>query len=416
MKTKLLLLLSFLGINYGFSQNYFIPQYNANKDTVSKADKELIEKIDSLTTLTNAAIKVKKTNEINAFSQGKNITTPDASIQTLSQINDYKFTDSDPIINTENEKQIVALLSKKTVTETINSFKTIKDLNDYKRSNIAVLKDYTDEEYELFNTKQKSLKVENTNKYLLTEKRKTKLFKIWDSNEYDADTFNSFFNKNVGLSAFTNVSLQSFSDATYLNAELISFYFNYIRLGVSGGLKATNNATTDADAVTQELTKMLHNGGSLNFNFSLPIYYKRTRLDHIHWGLFAETSVGLTPNFKTDVSTDKVDGSTDNTDAYISNDLLVNNQFGFNIKLDISSNETDIKKQARFFIEIPVHYIYGNKQSYQLLNITDNTTARINIGAILGDKLSFRVSGPLYSTTDSIMKTPFLFSLDFSPK
>ncbi len=239
--------------------------------------------------------------------------------------------------------------------------------------------------------------------------RKTKPFKIWNSSEYDTDTFNSFFNENVGPSAFNNISLQSYSNSTYLSAELISFYFNYVRLGVSGSLKATNNATTDGDAIKEEITKLLHNSGSLNFNFSLPIFYKRTRLDHIHFGIFAESSIGLTPSFEPDEN-------NNNSNAYFTKDLLVNHQFGFNTKLDISSNEKEKEKKARFFIELPIHYIYGNKKSYQLLNITDNTTARIGIGAVLGDKLSFRVSGPIFSTKEEIQRTPFLFSLDINPK
>jgi len=341
--------------NSSYSQSYFIPQYNsvdATKSQKSEYDKNL--KIDILLD--------------DAFWSANYDTVKQDILETIS---------------------------------TQTSLKSLKVLlNDNK---LFIAANFLDEDYELINTKTKVLKEKNTNGLLLTKVKKTKTFYLWESGLYDVETFNGFFSK-TGLSAFSNVSIQAFDKATYINAELISFYFNYVRLGVSGSLKATNNAETDSESIKQDLTTILHNSGSLNLNFSMPLIFNRDRNDHIHYGLFAETSIGLTPNFE-----------EANNNAYFSNDILVNHQLGLNLKFDISSNETAKEKQARFLIEFPVHYSYGNNRSYQLLDISDHTTMRVNIGAVLGDKISFRVSGPMLSTKDKIMKTPFLFSLNFAP-
>ena len=391
MKTLVTLFL-FIFFESVYSQNYFISQYNKTPVVIQQKD--------------NLDLKLNFKERINSNEKHYDddfFIALDDYLKNSTQVN------RDIVFSKITTYQ--SINDKNKILESINVATDLSQIEAIFAANKAEIEsNFEEDDYKLINEKVKNIKINNTNSNIFTTVKKTKAFKLWESKNYDIDTFNNFFtNQDSEISAFRNISLQTFSNATYLNAELISFYFNYLRFGVSGSLKATNNVETDAEAIKQELTKLLHNNGSINFNFSLPLIFKRTTRDHIHYGVYAETSIGLTPNFSANVS------ESGKSEAYFSNDILVNHQFGLNTKIDISSNESAKEKKARFFIELPINYIYGNTKSYQLLDITDNTTAKISIGAILGDKISFRVSGPLLSTKDQIMRTPFLFSLDFSP-
>lgn len=387
MKTKIFFIALLFGSKLVFAQSYFIPRYK------------------------NSNFKVEETtNDVRGNKPQLAIDNDAAALRILSKVeplidsinNEIKKA-ADPNAKTEEVKDISTLEKVKDLVKNLQTLKykhSEKKESEEKLDSLKVL--LTEDNFKILDDYVKSLKSQYTLNRFLTRFKTPKTFCILESNLYDVDQINTYFTDNAGLGTLSNFSLQTYSNATYINAELISFHFNYVRLGVAASLKAMNNSKTDAEAVKQELTKVFQNSGSLNLNFSVPILFHRNKNDQVHYGVFAETNVGLTPNL------------SDADSAYFSSDLLVNSQAGVNIKFDISSNEEQEAKKARFYFEFPVKYIFGNKRSYQLLDVNDNTTFKLNIGAVLGDKISLQISGPLFSTSDSIMKVPFLFSINFS--
>ena len=101
MKKLLHLFLFILCVN-SYSQNYFIPQYNASNETSSDPNKKLIKKIDTLT----ASINIENTNNIKDFILTKKLNFPNLNTLTLSQIRDYKFADSDTNTNAQDRKEL----------------------------------------------------------------------------------------------------------------------------------------------------------------------------------------------------------------------------------------------------------------------------------------------------------------------
>lgn len=385
MKT-IFLLLALLSLSKMTSQGYFIPQYKNTAAEKTETERELTSTVSAFS--------------INSFELEKSLQGTFPGF-TFSEYETMSQGRKDSLTSLPDAK---AFVNQNSILEEIKSKKDIQGLLDYLKANqTRIDATLSDEQYKEVNDYKSVLKSSYTQENFLSKNKRPKKFKIWDAKLYDNETINKYFSGQKGIAAFSSLAVQTYSNATYLNTELISFYFSYVRLGVSGSLKATNNSEDDAAAIQQDLTTIFQNSGSLNLNFSLPLIFYRSRTEHIHYGLFAETSVGITPNLE---STDK---------AYFSDDLLVNNQAGLNFKFDVSSSEKDEKKQARFFFELPVNYIYGNKKSYQLLDFNDNTSLKLNVGAVLGDLISFRVSGPLFSTSDRIMKVPYLFSINISP-
>lgn len=397
MKKIILILLVCCMHGVVVGQSYSIPQYN-NLDTQSTDTK--LEKI-----IARNKDKFSLSNEdVILFNNLKSLKKE--SIKVANKADDKTLKDSVAnVIFTEIDEKKYIKFQTTYLTTSLSEVRNRRDFDLILKENKEFISEnFTEEDYKLINEVREALTIDYTKLNFLSKEKRPKTFYIWNSENYDVTMFNEYFSGNKTFNAISNISVQTFLEDTYINSQIISFYFNYIKLSLSGSLKATNNSQNDSDKIKENLTNILHNNGSLNLNFTLPIIYNRDRKEHIHYGLFAETSVGLTPNFETTES------------AYFSNDLLVTNQVGLNFKFDISSNENELNKKARFIVEIPVNYIYGNKKSYELLNITDNSSIRIKIGAVLGDKLNFSISGPLYSTNDLIKRTPFLFALNFSPE
>jgi hypothetical protein len=386
---KKLSLIVVLFVNFGFGQNYFIPQYKNDKS--EKKSSVIIENVKNLTqTYSSRLVQINKGSKDSLRTNTDSLDTN--FLLQLKDINELVYSNDK---NSEKSKLIINIDSKTVDYNSVSELKKIRDQFTEKN---------TDDEYKTINKTIEKLKIANTESLLLTKIRKPKLFNLFNAEEYDYNTFNNYLSGQKNIAVFKNASVQTFNQTTYINAEFISFYFGYVRLGVTGSLKATNNKKNDTEALADNLTKILHNSGSFSLNFSVPIFFNRDRNDHIHYGIFAESSVGFTPNF-----------DAKNSDAYFSSDLLVINQSGLNFKFDISSNEKEEDKKARFVVELPLHYSFGNKKSYELLGIGDNTTMQLNLGVVLGDRMSFSISGPLFSNKEQIMKTPFLFSLNFSP-
>ena len=137
----------------------------------------------------------------------------------------------------------------------------------------------------------------------------------------------------------------------------------------------------------------------MDFNFTAPVYFYRSKNDQLHFALIAQTVWGINPN---------INDSTGQT-SYASSDLNFINHTGFSMQLYISSNN----QKARLYFEMPVHYAWGN--STQELNLPDFSVIKLRAGLIIADMLSFYVSGPLYSTSSRVQRAPFAMSVQVSP-
>ena len=375
----------------GFSQGYFIPQYrNSNFDDEANNKRNANFK---------TSLNIEQTNKVNELL----LLTLLDSLQKSIDLQNEELKNSNYETNLQKDKDIKAkLTSAQFLLNTLKSYTDIDSLNNYLSTKNDTLDQLSEDDTKTLNVFIKTLKIKNTKNNFLTTWKSPISFCILESNKYDLETMKEYFYSRNNVNTFSNFAVQTFGDATYINSELVNFHFNYVRLGVSASIKAVNNSTTDAAEVSKPLSQIFQNSGAVNLNFALPVFFDRNRNDQRHFSVFAETSFGLTPNLN-------------NTDgAYFSNDLLVNNQTGLNFKFDVSSDEKQEEKKARFYFEFPVKYIFGNKKSYQLLDINDNTSVKLNVGAVLGDKISFQISGPLFSTSDVIMKIPYLFTLNIA--
>lgn len=294
-------------------------------------------------------------------------------------------------ITQNNNKQhtdgVISIYSKKDRDSLYKVFKSKTD-ND----------SYSDDSLTFFNECIKYLKISNTFSDFLTKTKKPKPFFISDYWRYNIDTINYYLLGQSKVATFQNITVQNFDESTTINAELGSFFFGPVRLGVSGSF---NSKSDSADkAISKSIQQIFSNGGALGMNFSLPLFLTRDTADNVHFGFYAQTSFGLNPGFGPD--TKRMD---------FSNNILFNNQTGFNLHFDVGSND----KKARLFFDMPILYSWASQNTYQQLKITDYSVVKLQVGASLGDLVSFKISGPLYSSTSTIQNVPFTLSLNFSP-
>lgn len=238
-----------------------------------------------------------------------------------------------------------------------------------------------------------------TSTKFLTKRGKPVSFCIGHSKNFNIDSINNYLTGNTSISTFQNVVLQNFNEATTISAELGSFQFGLIRLGVAANFTAITD-TNKNNEIKKNIQKIVSNGGVFVFNFQLPLFLTRDKNDRRHFGIFAQSNFGINPGF---------DSTSKRTD-YSSN-ILFNNQTGFNLHADFASND----KKARLFFDIPFYYTWGSKQLYKDLGVTDYSIVKAQMGVSIADKFSFTISGPLLSSSNFIQGTPFIMSLNFSP-
>lgn len=313
--------------------------------------------------------------------QYKNFNYKNLVIETTSN---HVFTKNE---GTNNENNNVKYISKRIRDSLYLNFKKEIDSDTLTVERLIVLNEAT-----------KLLKIENTFSEFLTKSKKPTPFRIKDLWRYNIDTINYYLLGQSKVAAFQNITVQNFDESTTINAELGSFFFGPVRLGVSGSF---NSKSDSADkAIGKSIQQIFSNGGALGLNFSLPLFLTRDTADNVHFGFYAQTSFGLNPGFGPD--TKRMD---------FSNNILFNNQTGFNFHFDVGSND----KKARLFFDMPILYSWASQNTYRQLKITDYSVVKLQVGASLGDLVSFKISGPLYSTTSTIQNVPFTLSLNFSP-
>lgn len=220
-----------------------------------------------------------------------------------------------------------------------------------------------------------------------------------DSDEFNTETLNKYLYNQNTFDVLQSLSMQTLGNGTYVNAEFGSFLFGPVRLGIGGAFKTSGDTTKD-DAIKSSIQKVISSGGSVNFNFSLPLYFVRSKNDQLHFGVWGETLWGINPN---------IDDSTGAT-SFASSNINFSNQTGLMIHFDVGSND----QTARLYFDIPIHYSWGNTQTEEL-GLPDFSLVKLRAGISIKDLFIMYISGPLYSTSSKVQSTPFSFSMQVSP-
>ncbi|MCB9045792.1 MAG: hypothetical protein H6550_06605 [Chitinophagales bacterium] len=224
------------------------------------------------------------------------------------------------------------------------------------------------------------------------------LFNSGPKADFSPTSLNKYIYDQGTFDVLRSVSVQTLGSATHIYSEFGSFLFGPVRMGIGGSFSTTGDTTEDA-AIATSLERIMNAGGSLNFNFLMPLYFHRSANDQLHFGFFAQTVWGINPN---------INDSTGQT-SYASSDLNFINHTGLAMQLYISSNN----QKARLYFEVPVHYVWGNSAAE--LHIPDYTAIKLKAGVIIVDMISFYISGPLYATTGRVQRAPFAMSVQVSP-
>ena len=261
------------------------------------------------------------------------------------------------------------------------------------------VKSTTREQLEVIDSIRQELKNYNTTNEFLNNKSKPEAFSIFKSRYFNIDTINTYLSGQSGLSTFQNIALQNFNEATTISAEFANTYFGAVRLGLSGNFTTKNDTAKDI-AIKKNLQSIMANGGIMSLNFSLPICLTRDKDDKRHFGLFLQNNIGINPGF---------DSTSKRTD--LSSNILFNNQTGVNFHFDITSND----KKARLFFDLPFYYVWGSQKTYEQLGISDYSILKMQAGLVFNNKVAFKISGPLLSSSSTIQGLPYLITFNFSP-
>lgn len=224
-------------------------------------------------------------------------------------------------------------------------------------------------------------------------------FNIFDIRKYNIDTLNKYIYNQGGVSAFQSSSIQNFNGIhTDINVEFASFLFGPVRLGVAGSFQ-TKGDTTKNNAIKSSLQKIVSNGGAINLNFLLPVYFFRTQDDQTHFAIFALSRNSINPGID----------STGTTDY--STNLGYTNQTGLDAHFDVGSNDN----KARLYFDVPFFYSISTNNVNKQLSLPNFLLMKLEIGVVLGDLVKFNISGPVFSSSSKVQHSPYLISLQFSP-
>jgi hypothetical protein len=221
---------------------------------------------------------------------------------------------------------------------------------------------------------------------------------IFRKGDYSIDDLNTYLYNNSKIDAFQSFSFQTFDhNNTYVNAEVASFLFGPVRMGVGGSFKTTGDSSKD-NAMKSNLQNIISNNGAISFNFSLPLYFAFNEDASVHFGIFAQSNFGLTPNMQ--------------SASNYSTNVLFTNRSGLNFHFDVASSG-DAK--ARISLDLPCTYVCGSQNTYSQLGVPDFSIIQIQAGVVITDLVSLHIAGPLYSTSKIVQTSPFTLYLQLSP-
>ncbi len=275
----------------------------------------------------------------------------------------------------------------------------------WKRSEIGTYKEAlkfsndTAEQRKLSDTIDK-LKTNNSIAFL--SKYKNTSFNLFKIGNYNIDSLNNYLYQQKYLDFLQSANIQNIgASENFINAEFGSYLFGPVKLGLGGSFKTTGD-TTKNNAIKTSLQKLVTAGGTINLDFTLPIYFYRSRNEQFHFGIFGQMNNGLNPS---------ISDTTGKTD-FSSSTILYTNQTGVVFHFDVASNN---EQATKITFEIPYYYSFGNNNSYKDLRIRDFSLIKLQAGLIINNIINLNLSGPLWSSSKAIQNTPFTLSLGFAP-
>lgn len=325
----------------------------------------------------------------------------------MSINNNYNLNKSTSIKNLTDIPQTISLSSR-------NKIAFFSTTNTVKLSNselIKLLRDSLKNEDSIELQKQirtyiDTLKLDNTNAFLTPYKHTS--FWLKNIGNYNIDSLNKYLNNQTTFNILENIAFQNFGAGNqFIRTEIGSYMFGPVKLGVSTSIKTQTDTAKDAKAkvensVQSNIKRIITNGGAININATVPLYFTRAAKDITHFGVYGQTNFVFLPSVL----------DTSVADIYKSTQFKFLNQTGLLIHLDILDNS----KSAKFSFDLNTFYCFGTKDTYNELGITDFFIVKAHAALELNDIFSIHVSGPLFCTSQTIKDgAPFTLSFGFSP-
>jgi hypothetical protein len=211
-------------------------------------------------------------------------------------------------------------------------------------------------------------------------------------NKYDYDTLHYFLFGQSKVGAFQNLNIR-LGKTAFVNTEFFDTYFGPVRAAISGQYAPTEDSTTDAE-MAKNIQSLITNGGAVSLSFIAPtLYAQSVNASTAHFLFYFSLRNGL--------------GSINQK----LNDMTFNQQAGFSLYGDWNSDNNAMGVS----VEIPCYYSWGTPSLYKQFDVTDFSLVQIKVGLRVKGLVSLYVSGPLWSSTASILKTPFAATIQASP-
>jgi len=242
-----------------------------------------------------------------------------------------------------------------------------------------------------------NIKIYNT-KQFLSHLRPTKPFVITDLEMYQVDSLNGYFYNQSNVSAFQSATIQNFTGSkTFISAEFASFLFGPVRMGLSGTFLSAGDTTKD-NATKTSIQKIVSNGGTIDLNFAVPLFFARARNEQSHFGIAFQMNNGINP------------GPDTTGNISLTKNLSYTNQSGVVFHFDAGSNDA----KALLSLNISGYYGWGINSAKEL-GVSNYAMVKVQFGAVFSSLLSLNLSGPALCSSKALLNTPWAVSLQFSP-
>jgi len=129
-----------------------------------------------------------------------------------------------------------------------------------------------------------------------------------------------------------------------------------------------------------------------------------TSNDQAHFSIWGQTYFGIDPN---------IDTAANKTTTTFSNGASFINQTGLIIHADAGSNDS----RALITLDLPCYLVsLSHNMASQIKNIPDNfVIIKMQAGIMISNLINLHVSGALWSSAKSILNTPYVVAVQFSP-
>lgn len=219
-----------------------------------------------------------------------------------------------------------------------------------------------------------------------------------DAKRHKIDSLNKYIYQQTDFDILQSIYTQYTGKSVNVGVEIASLFFGPLRMGIGANFESTGDTSKD-NKIKENLQKIISNNGTFNVNLSLPLFYHRSREDRFHFSAFAQINNGINP------------GVDSNNSISNYSSFYFANQSGLNLHFDLASNN----QKAALAVDLPYYYAFGIAKSYQELGIADYSILKMRVALVISGKLSFNITGPLWSSSKTLQAVPFTIGFNFSP-